>query len=81
FISQDKYVDEILKKFDFANVKSASTPKETDEVRLSTEDEVSTAKEGVSTDFEDSKAQENAQSEGRTKETDEVRLSTEDEVS
>ncbi|GJR26148.1 hypothetical protein Tco_1102380 [Tanacetum coccineum] len=29
FISQDKYVDEILKKFDFANVKSASTPIET----------------------------------------------------
>ncbi|GJR39517.1 putative ribonuclease H-like domain-containing protein [Tanacetum coccineum] len=29
FISQDKYVAEILKKFDFANVKSASTPFET----------------------------------------------------
>ncbi|GJZ15832.1 putative ribonuclease H-like domain-containing protein [Tanacetum coccineum] len=29
FISQDKYVDEILKKFDFANVKTASTPIET----------------------------------------------------
>ncbi|GJW05804.1 putative ribonuclease H-like domain-containing protein [Tanacetum coccineum] len=29
FISQDKYVDEILKKFEFANVKSASTPIET----------------------------------------------------
>ncbi|GKC77310.1 putative ribonuclease H-like domain-containing protein [Tanacetum coccineum] len=29
FISQDKYVAEILKKFDFANVKSASTPIET----------------------------------------------------
>ncbi|GKG11396.1 ribonuclease H-like domain, reverse transcriptase, RNA-dependent DNA polymerase [Tanacetum coccineum] len=26
FISQDKYVAEILKKFDFANVKTASTP-------------------------------------------------------
>ncbi|GJS25123.1 putative ribonuclease H-like domain-containing protein [Tanacetum coccineum] len=29
FISQDKYVDEILKKFDFASVKTASTPIET----------------------------------------------------
>ncbi|GJY60957.1 putative ribonuclease H-like domain-containing protein [Tanacetum coccineum] len=29
FISQDKYVAEILKKFDFANVKTASTPVET----------------------------------------------------
>ncbi|GKF24685.1 uncharacterized mitochondrial protein-like protein, partial [Tanacetum coccineum] len=28
-ISQDKYVAEILKKFDFANVKAASTPIET----------------------------------------------------
>ncbi|GJW42871.1 putative ribonuclease H-like domain-containing protein [Tanacetum coccineum] len=29
FISQDKYVDEILKKFDFSIVKTASTPTET----------------------------------------------------
>ncbi|GJY89486.1 putative ribonuclease H-like domain-containing protein [Tanacetum coccineum] len=29
FISQDKYVAEIMKKFDFANVKTASTPIET----------------------------------------------------
>ncbi|GJS41245.1 putative ribonuclease H-like domain-containing protein [Tanacetum coccineum] len=29
FISQDKYVADILKKFDFANVKTASTPIET----------------------------------------------------
>nr|GEU82566.1 putative ribonuclease H-like domain-containing protein [Tanacetum cinerariifolium] len=29
FISQDKYVAEILKKFDFSSVKTASTPKET----------------------------------------------------
>ncbi|GJZ35658.1 putative ribonuclease H-like domain-containing protein [Tanacetum coccineum] len=29
FISQDKYVAEILKKFDFASVKNASTPTET----------------------------------------------------
>ncbi|GJT17608.1 hypothetical protein Tco_0876314 [Tanacetum coccineum] len=28
FISQDKYVDEILKKFDFATVKTSSTPME-----------------------------------------------------
>ncbi|GJZ21045.1 putative ribonuclease H-like domain-containing protein [Tanacetum coccineum] len=28
FISQDKYVDEILKKFDFSTVKTASTPME-----------------------------------------------------
>ncbi|GJS36647.1 hypothetical protein Tco_0535029 [Tanacetum coccineum] len=29
FISQDKYVAELLKKFDFASVKTASTPIET----------------------------------------------------
>ncbi|GKG38094.1 ribonuclease H-like domain, reverse transcriptase, RNA-dependent DNA polymerase, partial [Tanacetum coccineum] len=29
FISQDKYVAEILKKFDFASVKTTSTPTET----------------------------------------------------
>ncbi|GKB21302.1 putative ribonuclease H-like domain-containing protein [Tanacetum coccineum] len=29
FISQDKYVEEILKKFDFSTVKTASTPMET----------------------------------------------------
>ncbi|GJT38174.1 putative ribonuclease H-like domain-containing protein [Tanacetum coccineum] len=29
FISQDKYVDEILKKFDFSTVKTTSTPMET----------------------------------------------------
>ncbi|GKG55503.1 hypothetical protein Tco_0572143, partial [Tanacetum coccineum] len=29
FISQDKYVAEILKKFDFMSVKTASTPIET----------------------------------------------------
>ncbi|GKF39571.1 uncharacterized mitochondrial protein-like protein [Tanacetum coccineum] len=29
FISQDKYVDEILKKFGFSTVKTASTPIET----------------------------------------------------
>ncbi|GJS85576.1 putative ribonuclease H-like domain-containing protein [Tanacetum coccineum] len=29
FISQDKYVDEILKKFDFSTMKTASTPMET----------------------------------------------------
>ncbi|GJZ73204.1 putative ribonuclease H-like domain-containing protein [Tanacetum coccineum] len=29
FISQDKYMDEILKKFGFSNVKTASTPIET----------------------------------------------------
>nr|GFC39823.1 uncharacterized mitochondrial protein AtMg00810-like [Tanacetum cinerariifolium] len=29
FISQDKYVAEILKKFDFSSVKTASTPIET----------------------------------------------------
>ncbi|GJU58825.1 putative ribonuclease H-like domain-containing protein [Tanacetum coccineum] len=37
FISQDKYVDEILKKFDFANVKSASTPIETQKEGTSSE--------------------------------------------
>nr|GFC36095.1 uncharacterized mitochondrial protein AtMg00810-like [Tanacetum cinerariifolium] len=29
FISQDKYVDEILKKFGFSTMKTASTPMET----------------------------------------------------
>ncbi|GJR14610.1 putative ribonuclease H-like domain-containing protein [Tanacetum coccineum] len=34
FISQDKYVAEILKKFDFALVKTASTPMETNKALL-----------------------------------------------
>ncbi|GKF01549.1 uncharacterized mitochondrial protein-like protein, partial [Tanacetum coccineum] len=33
-ISQDKYVDDILKKFDFASVKTASTPIETNKALL-----------------------------------------------
>ncbi|GJU56715.1 putative ribonuclease H-like domain-containing protein [Tanacetum coccineum] len=38
FISQDKYVAEILKKFDFANVKTASTPIETQKPLVKDED-------------------------------------------
>ncbi|GJW06641.1 putative ribonuclease H-like domain-containing protein [Tanacetum coccineum] len=38
FISQDKYVTEILKKFDFINVKTASTPMETQKLLLKDED-------------------------------------------
>ncbi|GKD88901.1 putative ribonuclease H-like domain-containing protein [Tanacetum coccineum] len=38
FISQDKYVDEILKKFRFTNVKTASTPMETQKPLLNDED-------------------------------------------
>ncbi|GKB31309.1 putative ribonuclease H-like domain-containing protein [Tanacetum coccineum] len=38
FISQDKYVDEILKKFDFVNVKTASTPIETHKPLLKDEE-------------------------------------------
>ncbi|GJR95954.1 putative ribonuclease H-like domain-containing protein [Tanacetum coccineum] len=34
FISQDKYVAEILKKFDFASVKTASTPMETNKALI-----------------------------------------------
>ncbi|GKC16607.1 hypothetical protein Tco_1013389 [Tanacetum coccineum] len=34
FISQDKYVDEILKKFSFSTVKTASTPMETSKLLL-----------------------------------------------
>ncbi|GJS42058.1 putative ribonuclease H-like domain-containing protein [Tanacetum coccineum] len=34
FISQDKYVDEILKKFGFSTVKTASTPMETSKLLL-----------------------------------------------
>nr|GFC03286.1 uncharacterized mitochondrial protein AtMg00810-like [Tanacetum cinerariifolium] len=34
FISQDKYVDEILKKFGFSTVKTASTPMETSKTLL-----------------------------------------------
>ncbi|GJW81277.1 putative ribonuclease H-like domain-containing protein [Tanacetum coccineum] len=39
FISQDKYVDEILKKFRFTEVKTASTPMETQKPLLKDEDE------------------------------------------
>ncbi|GJV99134.1 putative ribonuclease H-like domain-containing protein [Tanacetum coccineum] len=38
FISQDKYVDEILKKFGFIEVKTASTPMETQKPLLKDED-------------------------------------------
>ncbi|GJZ16941.1 putative ribonuclease H-like domain-containing protein [Tanacetum coccineum] len=38
FISQDKYVIEILKKFGFTNVKTASTPMETQKLLLKDED-------------------------------------------
>ncbi|GKB35097.1 hypothetical protein Tco_0880039 [Tanacetum coccineum] len=38
FISQDKYVNEILKKFGFADVKTASTPMETQKPLLKDED-------------------------------------------
>ncbi|GJZ05307.1 putative ribonuclease H-like domain-containing protein [Tanacetum coccineum] len=38
FISQDKYVDEILKKFGFTDVKTASTPMETQKPLLKDED-------------------------------------------
>ncbi|GJT30395.1 putative ribonuclease H-like domain-containing protein [Tanacetum coccineum] len=38
FISQDKYVAEILKKFDFVNVKTASTPIETQKPLVKDED-------------------------------------------
>ncbi|GJX38375.1 putative ribonuclease H-like domain-containing protein [Tanacetum coccineum] len=38
FISQDKYVTEILKKFSFTNIKTASTPMETQKLLLKDED-------------------------------------------
>ncbi|GKE38534.1 putative ribonuclease H-like domain-containing protein, partial [Tanacetum coccineum] len=38
FISQDKYVVDILKKFDFATVKTASTPMETNKALLKDEE-------------------------------------------
>ncbi|GJY48608.1 putative ribonuclease H-like domain-containing protein [Tanacetum coccineum] len=38
FISQDKYVTEILKKFSFTNVKTASTPMETQKLLLKDKD-------------------------------------------
>ncbi|GKC35774.1 ribonuclease H-like domain-containing protein [Tanacetum coccineum] len=39
FISQDKYVDEILNKFGFIEVKTASTPMETQKPLLKDEDD------------------------------------------
>ncbi|GKE01655.1 putative ribonuclease H-like domain-containing protein [Tanacetum coccineum] len=38
FISQDKYVAEILKKFDFATLKTASTPIETNKALVKDEE-------------------------------------------
>ncbi|GKC18197.1 hypothetical protein Tco_1014979, partial [Tanacetum coccineum] len=38
FISQDKYVADILKKFDFATVKTANTPMETNKALLKDEE-------------------------------------------
>ncbi|GJX79163.1 putative ribonuclease H-like domain-containing protein [Tanacetum coccineum] len=40
FISQDKYMADILKKFDFATVKTASTPMETNKALLKDEEAV-----------------------------------------
>nr|GFB76319.1 uncharacterized mitochondrial protein AtMg00810-like [Tanacetum cinerariifolium] len=40
FISQDKYVDDILKKFDFSSVKTASTPIETNKALLKDEEDM-----------------------------------------
>ncbi|GJV21890.1 putative ribonuclease H-like domain-containing protein [Tanacetum coccineum] len=40
FISQDKYVADILKKFDFATVKTASTPMDTNKALLKDEEAV-----------------------------------------
>ncbi|GJX36360.1 ribonuclease H-like domain, reverse transcriptase, RNA-dependent DNA polymerase [Tanacetum coccineum] len=40
FISQDKYVADILKKFDFATVKTASTPMDTNKALLKDEEDV-----------------------------------------
>ncbi|GJS91713.1 putative ribonuclease H-like domain-containing protein [Tanacetum coccineum] len=40
FISQDKYVADILKKFDFVTVKTASTPIETNKALLKVEEDV-----------------------------------------
>ncbi|GJX17866.1 putative ribonuclease H-like domain-containing protein [Tanacetum coccineum] len=40
FINQDKYVADILKKFDFATVKTASTPMETNKALLKDEEAV-----------------------------------------
>ncbi|GKF94171.1 uncharacterized mitochondrial protein-like protein [Tanacetum coccineum] len=38
FINQDKYVADILKKFDFATAKTASTPIETNKVLVKDEE-------------------------------------------
>ncbi|GKC13852.1 putative ribonuclease H-like domain-containing protein [Tanacetum coccineum] len=38
FISQDKYVGEILKKFGFSSIKTASTPMETNKALAKDED-------------------------------------------
>ncbi|GKA14556.1 putative ribonuclease H-like domain-containing protein [Tanacetum coccineum] len=38
FISQDKYVTDVLKKFDFATIKTASTPMETNKTLLKDEE-------------------------------------------
>ncbi|GJV95842.1 ribonuclease H-like domain-containing protein [Tanacetum coccineum] len=54
FISQDKYVAEILKKFDFATVKTASTPMEPNKALIKDEEADSVDHFGIGS-FSDSK--------------------------
>nr|GEW98244.1 uncharacterized mitochondrial protein AtMg00810-like [Tanacetum cinerariifolium] len=51
FISQDKYVVEILKKFDFLSVKTASTPIETKKPFVKDEEADDVDVSGHSNDF------------------------------
>ncbi|GKE94550.1 hypothetical protein Tco_1579405 [Tanacetum coccineum] len=60
FISQDKYVAEILKKFDFASVKTTSTPIKTQKPLVKDEE----ATDVICTDI--AKSQENGQNRTNT---------------
>nr|GFB09636.1 uncharacterized mitochondrial protein AtMg00810-like [Tanacetum cinerariifolium] len=59
FISQDKYVSEILKKFDYLSVKTASTPIETQKPLVKDEEAADVDVSGYSKDFTPSRREEN----------------------
>nr|GEW05771.1 putative reverse transcriptase domain-containing protein [Tanacetum cinerariifolium] len=59
FISQDKYVAEILKKFDYLSLKTASTPIETQKPLVKDEEAADVDVSGYSKDFTPSRCEEN----------------------
>ncbi|GJW91248.1 hypothetical protein Tco_0168801 [Tanacetum coccineum] len=64
FLSQDKYVEEILKKFSFSTVKTTSTPWKTSQALIAAKDEIQVCAARVSYYWKAKKATEISQSSG-----------------